>query len=65
VDHQQYKLIATVNFVIYPVEKGRMLPGYHSAEKFIGITEGSIEECKEFISDFVKINDKEFVKVRG
>lgn len=63
-DHQQYKLIAMINFVAYPVENGKMLPSYKFSEKYVGTIEGSIDQCKEFVSEFVSKHN-EIVKTRG
>ena len=63
-DHQQYKLLATINFIAYPIENGKMLPGYKFAEKHIAAFQGSLEECKKEIENFNKKNT-EFVKMRG
>ena len=57
-DHQQYKLVVTVNFSTYPIDHGKMLPTSKLEEKHIGVMDGSIRECKEFIADFIsKHND--------
>ena len=53
-----------INFVAYPVENGKMLPSYKFSEKYVGTIEGSIDQCKEFVSEFVSKHN-EIVKTRG
>lgn len=63
-DHQQYKLVVTVNFVAYPIDRGRMLPSSNLSETYMGVVEVDEKDCKKYIGDFIK-NHNDMVKTRG
>ncbi len=64
-DRQQYKLIVAINFAVYPVENGKMLPTCEINEKYIDIHEGNLISCQDYIEDFIRECPNTPIKTRG
>ena len=52
-DHQQFKLITKLDFYLYSTSNGKIIPTQISGEKYIGVTEGSREECEGSIVELI------------
>ena len=67
-DHQPCKMITSLRFTILPVENGMMVPSTQDVESYVGVCEGSLDECKENIKAFINAIEKEhlqLVQTRG